>query len=412
MVISPGPEPMTRHAKLTTIESACENRFYTQDLKNADRKGIAIVLAHNASNHYCPTVIISQREYVTWQLEYVGLMASSTLTLISEVDRNNCNTSQKAILEKLDTTLAQAVRSFGGSTKPISSATGHAKDVMFSQVQPCARESSTSTQSNPPPAGTKEKGRKVHNCPKCTYYTMRKEDLDNHMGYKHQIGKMHFCYIGKCKKSDGSGTQKSSKKNLRQHIRQQHKGIYLYQCEVMACDYKTDSQGLLKTHMVRVHGEDKEKEYKCEKCGKVFDGDNLLQKHQKTDKCGTQKNFSCDQCTPSKWFKSRESMMTHIKIYHTGEISKVKCNECGKLFGTKQSLEQHEIIHRGLAVLKKAKAQTQALHKKVTTGPIAKKRKGQPMSKSAPAKLIKSSSPRTKRGGKSQSKVTCHGQSK
>ena len=60
VVISPGPEPMTRHAKLTTIESACENRFYTQDLKNVDRKGIAIVLGHNASNHFCPTVIISQ----------------------------------------------------------------------------------------------------------------------------------------------------------------------------------------------------------------------------------------------------------------------------------------------------------------------------------------------------------------
>ena len=82
----------------------------------------------------------------------------------------------------------------------------------------------------------------------------------------------------------------------------------------------------------------KDKEYKCEKCGKVFDGDNLLQKHQKSDKCDTQKNFSCDQCTPSKWFKNRDSMLTHIKIYHTGEIPKVKCNQCGKLFGSKQSL--------------------------------------------------------------------------
>ena len=84
-------------------------------------------------------------------------------------------------------------------------------------------------------------------------------------------------------------------------------------------------------------------------------------------------------------------MLTHMKIYHTGAIAKVKCNQCGKLFGSKQSLEQHEIIHMGLAVLKKAKAQTQALHKKVTTGSIPGKRKGQPVSKSAPAKLIKSS---------------------
>ena len=62
-------------------------------------------------------------------------------------------------------------------------------------------------------------------------------------------------------------------------------------------------------------------------------------------------------------------------------------------------VEQHEIIHRGLAVLKKAKAQTQAIQKKVSTGAIPKKRKGQPVSKSTPAKLLKSSSPKPSRGG-------------
>ena len=87
-----------------------------------------------------------------------------------------------------------------------------------------------------------------------------------------------------------------------------------------------------------------------------------------------------------------------MKTYHTGEIQKVKCNQCGKLFGSKQSLEQHEIIHRGLAVLKKAKAQTQAMQKKVSTGAIPKKRKGQPVSTSAPAKLLKSSSPKASKG--------------
>ena len=146
---------------LQLLNQHVRNCFYTQDLKNVDRKGIAIVLGHNASNHFCPTVIISQREYVSWQLEYVGLMASSTLTLISEVDKNHCNKSQRALLEKLDTTLAQAVRSFGGSTKPILSATGHAKDVMFSQVPSCVGEHSSSAQSNPPPGGPMEKGRNI-----------------------------------------------------------------------------------------------------------------------------------------------------------------------------------------------------------------------------------------------------------
>ena len=112
----------------------------------------------------------------------------------------------------------------------------------------------------------------------------------------------------------------------------------------------------MKTHSVRVHGEEKDEEFECENCMKTFDGYNLLQKHIKSGSCETGKNFSCEECTPTKWFKKREGLVTHMKTYHTGEIEKVKCNQCGKLFGSKQSLEQHESIHRGLAVLKKAKA--------------------------------------------------------
>ena len=82
-------------------------------------------------------------------------------------------------------------------------------------------------------------------------------------------------------------------------------------------------------------------------------------------------------------------MLTHIKIYHTGEIPKVKCNQCGKLFGSKQSLEQHEIIHRGLAVLKKAKAQTQALHKKAYNWAYSKEEEGSAYFKVSSCKINK-----------------------
>ena len=165
--------------------------------------------------------------------------------------------------------------------------------------------------------------------------------------------------------------------------------------------------------MVRVHGEEKEKEYKCEKCGKIFYGENLLQKHLRSDNCDTQKNFSCDQCTPSKWFKKRDSMLTHIKIYHTGEIAKVKCNQREKLFGSKQSLDQHEIIHEPCCSEEGQRTDPNFIKKKLTTGPIPRKRKGQPISKSAPVKLIKSSSPKHSRGGKGRGgKVASGGKSK
>ena len=64
VVLTAGPEPVTRSAKLTMIESACERKFYTDDFKNIDRKGTGVVFSYNNKNHYCPTVIISQRDYV------------------------------------------------------------------------------------------------------------------------------------------------------------------------------------------------------------------------------------------------------------------------------------------------------------------------------------------------------------
>ena len=72
VVVTAGPEPVTRSAKLTIFESAFERKFHTDDFKNIDRKGTGVVLSYNSMNHYCPTVIISQRDFVSWQLQCVG----------------------------------------------------------------------------------------------------------------------------------------------------------------------------------------------------------------------------------------------------------------------------------------------------------------------------------------------------
>ena len=85
VVVTPGPEPVTRSAKLTMIESACERKFHPDDFKNIDRKGTGVVLSYSAKNHYSPTIIISQKDFVTWQLQCVGHMASATITFIKDV---------------------------------------------------------------------------------------------------------------------------------------------------------------------------------------------------------------------------------------------------------------------------------------------------------------------------------------
>ena len=109
---------MTRSAKLTMIESAFETKFHQADFKSIERKGTGVVMAYNSKNHFCPTIIVSQRDHVAWQLECVGKMSSATITFINDVDQNNCTPQQKQLLTKLDSVLTQAVISFGGRTAP------------------------------------------------------------------------------------------------------------------------------------------------------------------------------------------------------------------------------------------------------------------------------------------------------
>ena len=88
-------------------------------------------------------------------------------------------------------------------------------------------------------------------------------------------------------------------------------------------------------------------------------------------------------------------MVTHMKTYHTGEIRKLTCLKCNKVFGNQKSLDQHDIIHRGLAVLEKAKAQTKRLNQRASAAKVRPRSVGQKPSKSAPAKLVPGLSPKT-----------------
>ena len=49
------------YSKLTMVESAYEAKFYKGDYANVDRPGAPIVLGHNSTNHYAPTVILRRK---------------------------------------------------------------------------------------------------------------------------------------------------------------------------------------------------------------------------------------------------------------------------------------------------------------------------------------------------------------
>ena len=71
------------------LESACETFFFKEDLKDIERKVYGVVFSHNASNHYCPTIVISKGNYATWQLEQLVLISKGALALIDENDIND-----------------------------------------------------------------------------------------------------------------------------------------------------------------------------------------------------------------------------------------------------------------------------------------------------------------------------------
>ena len=183
--------------------------------------------------------------------------------------------------------------------------------------------------------------------------------------------------------------------------------IFKYPCPVLNCDWKSDAKGLLKTHMVTKHGEEQEEEYRCNLCHKLFQGDNLLKRHLRAAMCTVVKDFDCQQCKPPKWFKVRNSLVEHVKKYHTQELPILTCNECKKVFGTKGALSNHLILHRGAAVLAKAKKLRMARDAKIAQGKVPpKRRRGRP-SKSAPPKIIPSAEPVKK--GRKGSKPTGKG---
>lgn len=137
------------------------------------------------------------------------------------------------------------------------------------------------------------------------------------------------------------------------------------------CPYVAKKRSHLREHKRRVHIT---KEFKCDKCGKIFGYGKDLKRHCKThqraenccDICGKmykgfrslaehkkthadgyiKPTFPCEFC--AKNFSTKYVLAYHIRSEHLGMKKTYICPTCGKSFSQKNSYLQHANVHMGI----------------------------------------------------------------
>ena len=104
------------------------------------------------------------------------------------------------------------------------------------------------------------------------------------------------------------------------------------------------SKGNLSRHIKNVHQKIPRSNNKlyikstCDRCGKVFDCEDYMKKHQKYS-CHSEKAYKCDKCDAV--FKHNQGLTEHKRIKHDGLTKMFSCEHCGKTFDRKTCLTIH-----------------------------------------------------------------------
>lgn len=124
-------------------------------------------------------------------------------------------------------------------------------------------------------------------------------------------------------------------RTLREHL-SIHNGLTTYVCDVCGGNYRNNFK--LRQHK-RTHETDRQKEYQCAYCAKLFLTKRGMQSHESSH--NNPKTFKCKYCP--KGFHQKANCITH-ELIHTGEKPCI-CEVCGKSFRKSYHLKRHRTTH-------------------------------------------------------------------
>lgn len=112
-------------------------------------------------------------------------------------------------------------------------------------------------------------------------------------------------------------------------------------CE--SCDKTFRTRSLYVYHLQSKHPDSKELSFSCSLCPKRFPSEKKAKLHEYVHLPNDRKVLHpCGFC--DKKFSKLVNVQAHIKAVHIGERPYI-CEECGKAFGTKGALKEHQITH-------------------------------------------------------------------
>ncbi|XP_058450250.1 zinc finger protein weckle-like isoform X2 [Malaya genurostris] len=115
----------------------------------------------------------------------------------------------------------------------------------------------------------------------------------------------------------------------------------LISCE--SCDASFRTRSMYVYHLQSKHPDSAELSHGCSICPKRFPSEKKAKLHEYVHLPSDQKMVHpCSYC--DKKFSKLVNVQAHIKAVHIGERPYI-CEECGKAFGTKGALKEHQITH-------------------------------------------------------------------
>ncbi len=170
-------------------------------------------------------------------------------------------------------------------------------------------------------------GENCHDCQICGKRYGRPSELKRHM-ITHYEGPSLQCTM--CDK------KLKHEYSLRKHMKL-HTEIKKYECKI--CHRRFSRTAHLNIHMPTHTGK---KNFKCSECGKAFAAERGLELHKMLHT--GEKPHKCAVC--NTYFRQLAHLKTHMRGVHRKERN-FKCETCGKMNASNAALKVHQRIHTG-----------------------------------------------------------------